>query len=245
MQGTVEVKQKKPVINENRNLKIAVDRMEGQRGCVQMLPELCKVHNIKRRVLYDFVSIMEKFGCCTRVNNERFLWKGLHLAKDAFEKLEVKYQAVCDDTDVRASLCCDTDPSLPHISEVIMSLFCYLKVSTLNIREICQFLTNGGSKYQTMLRKLYTVAARLEVAGLVAKTNNSGEIKLCDNRLGGKKHIRLVDMINTEKELQMESMFTQRRKEYSGGDKSISSSGTSHSTSSGLTPQGSSPDVSG
>ena len=239
-------KEKKPLVNESMNLRRAVAAMEQNRGRMQCLGDICQRFNVKRRVLYDFTSIMERYGVCSRVNNERFLWNGLHTSESAIEQIEEYCMNVHDEKSMRNLLDCSRDSSLPHIGEAIITLFLHLKVSTLNIKEICTYLA-GPSKYHTMLRKLYTVASRLEVGGILKRTENSAEIKLVRNPNGKtiNRSLKLSDMINTESELKMENVFEQRRRVFYScqclGDKSAVSTGYSHS-SSGSSTQPSSPE---
>ena len=234
-------KSKRPTLSESMYLRAVCTEMEGQQGQSFFLPDLCKTHNVKRRALYDFISMMEKFGCCTRVTNEHFVWNGLKQATTAVSAIQKRCEDITCDEAVRQSLACDKNTSLPHIGEVIVTLFFYLHVSTLNIRDICSFLTRNTGKYETILRKVYTVSARLEVAGLISRTQNNAEIKLCTStRARERKSLALADMINTKNELQMESVYAERRKAFAGDPPSSASSG---GISGSVTAQPSPPDA--
>ena len=204
---------KRPLINESMNLRRSVAYMEAHRGTIHTLGNICQEFNLKRRVLYDFTSIMEKFGCCTRVSNEKFTWNGLNYAKDSILNLEKQCANIEDEQDILKVLDCSKDSSLPHIALAIIALFLHMKVPTLNIKEVCAFFCPNPGRYQTMLRKLYTVASRLEVGGLLARTANSAEIKIVKPTRGEAdcRSMSISDIMNTASELQMQKRYAQRR----------------------------------
>ena len=207
--GSVTPPVKKPLINESMNLKLAVGSMERQKGSTQLLSDVCQEFNLKRRALYDFTSIMERFGCCSRVYNERFIWNGLDLAKHSVALIEKHCTNIDDEREMLSLLDCSKDSSLPHIAQAIIALFLHMQVPTLNIKEVCTFFSESPEKYQTMLRKLYTVTSRLEVGGLLKRTQNSAEIRIVRN--DPPQAMRISDLMNTASELKMQKLYEHRR----------------------------------
>ena len=231
-----KAKSKRPALSESMYLRAVCAEMEEKAGRSFLLPDLCETHGIKRRALYDFISMMEKFGCCTRVTNDHFVWNGLSEANATVSELQKKCEDISCSESVRQSLSCEKNSSLPHIGEVIITLFLYLRVPTLNIRDICSFLTRQTGKFETILRKVYTVAARLEVAGLVTRTQNNAEIKLCASKRMKEQKVGLADVINTHNELQMENIYVERRKAFAGEVSPPSSGGLSAEATAGASP---------
>jgi hypothetical protein len=108
------------------------------------------------------------------------------------------------------------DPSLPKISTAVVKLFFYLSTKSLDLRKVGKLFAQGNTKYKTMVRKLYTVAAGLELAGIVRKTDVVSEIRLnaplhLANTTGS---MGLSFLLNSRKELENEVSYERRRKEF-------------------------------
>jgi hypothetical protein len=108
------------------------------------------------------------------------------------------------------------DSSLPRISMGVVKLFFYLSVKSLDLRKIGKLFSQGKAKYKTMVRKLYTVATGLELAGIIQKTSVVSEIQLLIPL-----HVTEIPctmsisfFLNTRKDIDERTIIEQRRKEF-------------------------------
>ena len=210
---TNKVKSAKPLINDSLNITKFVQFVENNHNNFNhalSMGTICENFNIKRRVLYDFISILSRFDICSKVSNEQFLWYGLSRAKNAIQMLKNNVE-LNPDIVMKNDLDCTTDPSLPHIAVGLIELFFYLNVKLLDLRQACSFLATDQKKYKTLLRKLYTIAARLEVVNIVERTINVAEIRL--NYPAEQIHaLSIEQLVNTREELKAECVYSARRK---------------------------------
>ncbi|OHT12227.1 hypothetical protein TRFO_18030 [Tritrichomonas foetus] len=210
-----KAKTTKPLVNDSQNISVFVKFVESNQHFNQplSLSKMCEKFNIKRRVLYDFISILFRFEICSKISSEHFFWFGLEKSKNAITALKKDVENKSDE-ELRADLNCVAEPSLPHIAVAIIQLFFYLNVKLIDLRQACCFLAVDQKKYKTLLRKLYTVSARLEVAKIIEKTTNIAEVRLINFPETPNKILSIEQMMNTNEELKAESIYSARRKEY-------------------------------
>lgn len=187
--------------------------MEKNIGASLKISYVCEKFAIKRRIVYDFISIYAAFNVCRRYESDLFEWYGLKSIQGNFSKIK---ESVKEETrPLISAFSCADDCSLPTIAKFIVSLFFYLSVKCLDLREACALLSAERGNYKTILRKIYTVAMRLEVGKIVSKTKKVAEIRLIDWKEDShfsSFHIR--SFINTAEELNAHRILMQRRQEY-------------------------------
>jgi hypothetical protein len=171
---------------------------------------------MKRRGLYDFVSICAVFGICQRSSSNIIEWFGLDRASDAIDILRAEVHSDDRKTTLRGLFNYSADPSLPKISIAVVKLFFYMSVKSLDLRKVGKFFAQGNTKYKTMVRKLYTVAAGLEIAQIVRKTAVVSEIRLNAplHLAGSDSQLGVAFVLNTRKELEDKVGYERRRKEF-------------------------------
>ena len=165
------------ISNETLKLKAAISKIDSGTNKIVNVNRISQEFNVKRRSLYDFLSVASLFGICTKTMNDTFFWNG-------FTHLQAKIQEIYDEFDskngfksVSQLFNINFSSSLQSLAFNIVILFHYQKVDTIDLREVAK-LWQGTGKYKTMLRKLYTVSACLEVARIIEKTNKVAEIML-------------------------------------------------------------------
>ena len=249
----LQIKNKKSPVSDSENISHIVHFIEVEPNKSFSVNKLCNDFKIKRRVLYDFVSILSEFGCCTKIYAEKFEWFGLSALNKKINDMKAtfdKESRILKDNQIRDSFDCVTNTSLPQIAVCIIKLFFYLNVKTLDLREACKFFVmKDPAKYNTLLRKMYTVSSRLKVVGILSETLNTAEIHLCNfesqanNDSSNSRNVKINNLINTDQELKIEQIYSQRRKEFesfqkpgSNGSSFASSSSSSSSTSTSKQP---------
>ena len=169
-------KAKKTSITETLNMKDAVQEMEERIGQKLALNYFCEKYNIKRRVLYDFLSIMNGLHICTRYSNEEFQWNGAKLDITILSK--IKKNAKQDNRPIHQIFNCNDKIGLNFVCYNLISLFIYLNSEVLDLKKVAKLFASSGPALRTMLRKMYTISSSLETIGFISRTGRPAEIKL-------------------------------------------------------------------
>jgi hypothetical protein len=111
---------------------------------------------------------------------------------------------------------CTTNSSIQYIGLSVIKLFLYLDTKFLDLRQVGKLFSNGKTKYKTMLRKLYTVASSLEIAGIISRTSSVAEIKLNFSAKDKPERspMNVMSLLNTESELMNGQLYEARRKAF-------------------------------
>ena len=206
----------KPIVaNDTILLKQIIERISKCDTKVFNINELCLKYSIKRRLLYDFLSIASIFNVCEKINSESFRWNGLVGIEVMLQQIKA---GLVREAEVRSMLeifDCTTTSSIQNIAVSVIKLFLFLGVKFLDLREVGRLFCQRKIKYKTMLRKLYTVASSLEIAGIISRTAVVAEMKL-NVVLHPKEAAKMgvISILNTESELASEQIYERRRKEY-------------------------------
>lgn len=205
-----------PNINETMILKKVVYGIDSMHSCVYDLNKICLDNNIKRRGLYDFLSIASAFGICKKLSSDRFDWNGFTHLDRYIQNLAQQIECEARVRKMSDIFDCSSNASLQNIALNLIKLFHYLGVKYLDLRQVARLFAGKYAKYKTMLRKLYTISSSLEIAMIISKTTTSAEIKL--NFSVKEPEYRgamdIMSLLNTKKELETESVYEKRRKEF-------------------------------
>jgi len=167
------------VPNESLALKNLVMILErGPVGQRYNMTILCDLYQVKRRALYDFVVVGTTFGACSRKTNNDFEWLGLKKFMESIPAMAEKFEVECSNQSLESLFDCSDQPLLGKLATYIIKLFVYLHETKIDIRQAAKLFSQEGTKYKTMLRKLYTLISCFEVAGVITRTTFSGEIQL-------------------------------------------------------------------
>jgi hypothetical protein len=193
-----------------------VQHLESHRGTTSTIEALAHCFGIKRRGLCNFLIVCTAFGICRRYSSTKIEWLGIDRSEGVVNSIRER----CREDDGQLALHdvfrLSADPSLQRLAVSIIKLFFLLRVKFLDLRKVGRLFANGTTKYKTMLRKLYTAATGLELAGLVRKTKMVAEIQLVIPFHGEQRHreLGLECILNTEEELQEERTCARRQQEF-------------------------------
>jgi hypothetical protein len=166
-------------VTEGIALRKVITALEFERCGLQSIDVLARDFGLKRRGIHDFLTICAVFGICRRDLNSGVEWLGLDRSGAVIDQIRAEVEAEGGDSD---GLCrifdYSADPSLQRISCGIVKLFFYLGTPRLDVRKAGTLFAQGKTKYKTMLRKLYTVVAGLELAGVLTRTQVVSEVQL-------------------------------------------------------------------
>lgn len=202
--------------NESNHLRTVIEEINRRPRRVYEICELCLEHNIKRRGIYDFLSISTAFGICKKVSSDKFEWIGLNNFESMIQQVARFVEVEAKVRTIGEMFNCSINSSLQNMALCVVKLFLYLGVKFLDLRQVGKLFSGGVAKYKTMLRKLYTIVSCLEIAGIVSRTNTAAEIKFNFTTLLNqpKTSISMQSLLNTEEELETESVYERRRKEF-------------------------------
>jgi hypothetical protein len=177
---------------------------------------LIQEFNIKRRCLYDFLCISNTFGICRRLPTNTIEWIGLGQTHSILQSIRLECRQEDHARDLKAMFDYSVDASLQKIAIAVIKLFYTLRVKHLDLRKVSRLFAQRNLKYKSMLRKLYTVTAGLELAQIVRKTPIVSEIQLIvplDSE-SDLTRLKLSGMLNTTEELQEQRISEMRRIEF-------------------------------
>ena len=201
-------------INEMVALKAMVKEISKSNSKIYNLNTLCTTYGVKRRGFYDFLSIGQVFNICQKHSNDNFEWFGFSNANSVLEKIKKEARNTVS-VPIQAFFDCSLNSSIQNIAVSVVKLFFYLNQKTLDLRMIAKLFAQGSTKYKTMLRKLYTVAAGLELSEIIGKTNKVAEIRfLYPLQEVTTNPLDIMSMLNSRDDQILEELFQQRRNEF-------------------------------
>ena len=201
-------------VNEMVALKAMVKEISHSNTQVFNLNALCNTYGVKRRGFYDFLSIGTVFKICQRHSNDNFEWYGFQNTSHELELIKKQIHSN-PNISLKSFFDCSLNSSLQNIALSVVKLFYYLNQKTLDLRMVAKLFAQGPTKYKTMLRKLYTVAAGLELSEIIGKTNKVAEIKFLYPLQDKKPNpMDIMSMLNSKEDQIQEELYQRRRAEF-------------------------------
>ena len=119
-------------------LKAAISNIDRDSNKVINVNRISQEYSVKRRNLYDFLSVASLFGICTKKMNDTFFWVGFH-------NLQTKIQEIYDKFDIKWGIKSISElfnlnfsSSLQSLAFNIVILFHYMHVETIDLREVAK-----------------------------------------------------------------------------------------------------------
>lgn len=205
----------KAIANDTNLLKKTIETISQSPRKMFGINGVCSAFGIKRRGLYDFLSVSTIFGVCRKANSDEFEWIGLGGIEKKLKEISDGLERDATTASVLELFNCATNSSIQNVSVCVIRLFLYLNVRCLDLREIGKLFCQKRCKYKTMLRKLYTVASSLEIAGIISRTAVVAEIKLNFNPAGEeRKAMDVRSLLNKSSDTEKEQRYAERREAY-------------------------------
>jgi hypothetical protein len=204
-------------VNEAVALRKAITALELRRCGLQSIDGLARDFGLKRRGIQDFLTICAVFGICRRDTNSTVEWLGLDRSGNVIDQIRSEVEADGGDCSGLGRIFdCSMDPSLQRISSGIVKLFFYLGTPRVDVRKAGTLFAQGKTKYKTIMRKLYTVVAGLELAGIVSRTQVVSEVKLNAplTLMAGTSQFSVPSILNSPNEAHRQQRFEMRRREF-------------------------------
>ncbi|EAY11215.1 hypothetical protein TVAG_127220 [Trichomonas vaginalis G3] len=134
-----------------------------------------------KRRFYDAINILDAIGCCTRMDNDTFLWNGLSNVNTFIQHL-VEQNSVYSEKQELAKILPEQDViNLKIMTQQFILCFIALQYQQLNIKEVSNYFSRNSDHFKTIVCKLYQITHVLTSIGIIDKTKKSGEYKISDN----------------------------------------------------------------
>jgi hypothetical protein len=197
-------------------LKRLVRHLESHPHSPISIDSLAHEFDIKRRGLYDFITICSTFDICRRITHNSLEWCGISRSIPILKTIRLECRQEPPDRSLKEIFNYSLDASLQRIAVAVIKLFFMLKLKFLDLRKVSRLLAQKNMKYQTMLRKLYTVVSGLEVARIVHKTEIVSQIQfLVPLDIGIElPELKVCNLLNTQDDIEDQKRSEARRKEF-------------------------------
>ena len=169
--------QQKEQVNDSTILQNISDHFEGSNTNVFVISELGNYFKVNKRTIKDFINVCVAFNVCRKINNDAFEWYGYNNIPQTIQKFEKEIKTCSFYHGMLDLFNCSMNGSLENISISVVKLFLYLNRKYLDVHNIAKLFSQNQCKYNTMLRKLYTVGICLRICGVISKTNKVSEFK--------------------------------------------------------------------
>lgn len=131
-----------------------------------------------KRRFYDAINILDAIGCCTRMDNDTFIWNGLSNVNTFISNL-VEQNDVYSEKQELSSILPEQDViNLRIMTQQFILCFIALQYEQLNIKEVSNYISRNSDHFRTIVCKLYQITHVLTSVGIIDKTKKSGEYKL-------------------------------------------------------------------
>jgi hypothetical protein len=203
-------------MNDSVVLRMIFQSLEASPRSISSIDALARGFSIRRRGVYDFVTICSVFGLCKRISANEVDWIGASQATERLNSIRREAEQEPRDKDVREVFNYSSDGSLQRIATGLIKLFFFLRVKFLDVRQVSRFFAQRTTKYKTMLRKVYTAATSLEIAGFVKKTTVVSEIQLnapLDLDVS-ERPLNVPSILNSQEQIERARAAVKRRKAF-------------------------------
>jgi hypothetical protein len=157
--------------------------------------------SLQKRRMYDMLSVFCVIGCCQKVSIDLIRWIGLSKIPLALMKLQRDAGADSPDSTLDAIISSHTQVSIQPLTVGFLLCFLALRVQTLDIKQISDYLSRENGRHKSTLCKLYQIAHILEAARVITRTKIPGQLTVVD------QYFAPVDIQVTERFQQGKNLY--------------------------------------
>lgn len=181
-------------------LKQVIQRCEKTKPQKINVITLAHQHQGNHRRLYELFNVLNYFGVTKTVGRGKLSWIGFSSMHSHFENSYFKIEEDSMTRSLQDIYVLKEIPSLGEIAEIILSLYPFLGVSTLDIKTVSHILSMKVADKKSCERKIYLALSLLETIGCVEHQprSNSYKVLLDIKKLIDKsqKHLSDMDSVN-------------------------------------------------
>lgn len=132
-------------------------------------------YNIQHRRAYDLFNLLTSLKVCRSVERGRIAWNSLADAVKTVANEYIKLETESLTKSTRELFDMGPSPSLGIIATRFMSLFIYLGVDKITLRQALPLFRNEKCDVKSLERRLYLVLGMLELMNLLTHSKRTGE----------------------------------------------------------------------
>jgi hypothetical protein len=135
-------------------------------------------YKIQHRRVYDLFNLLTSLKVCRTIERGRIAW---HSASEAFKTVTNEYVRIeCDSLGKGMKQLFDLggSPSLGSIATRFLSLFMYLGVDVIMMKQAVPIFHNPQCDIKSLERRLYLVLGMLDILNLVTHSKRTGEYRI-------------------------------------------------------------------
>lgn len=140
--------------------------------------ETSQTLGFRQRRFFEVIGVFEAIGICQKIDPDSFMWVGFGNVKTKIENIAIQYGAFHPEYTLNDIFSNNGKISVQRITEEFLLLFIALELRRINVIEAAKYLSRNNDKQKTTRCKLYQVAAVLEIAKVIKKTENISEYEL-------------------------------------------------------------------
>ncbi|OHT06924.1 hypothetical protein TRFO_24972 [Tritrichomonas foetus] len=143
-----------------------------------IIMNIAKENEVQSRPIYDFFNILIYFGVCVKKGGGKIGWVGFNKMYEHFEESYVETEILSINNSMQKIFMSEDSPTLGFLASKIVSLFLFLGIENLNLKDIAILLNGCDYKMQSFERRISLVLHMLVVFGVVTQTNHLREYKI-------------------------------------------------------------------
>lgn len=140
---------------------------------------VARKYSIQHRRVYDLFNLLTSLKTCQNIERGKIAWNGINHAKKAFTEtyIQVEIQSLTE-PDLFKLFNLGPSPSLGAIATRFISLYLYLGVKRLVMRQVSKLFHDPSSDLKSLERRMYLVLSFLEMMGFIQHTSHTSEYEL-------------------------------------------------------------------
>ncbi|OHS96216.1 hypothetical protein TRFO_37652 [Tritrichomonas foetus] len=143
-----------------------------------IIPQVAEKYGLHIRRVYDFFNVLTALKVCSQYDRRSLSWQGQDAAIMTFMESYAEFEIESLKVSFEDLFNIGNSISLKTIGTYFMSLFFFLGVSTLPLRQVSYFFSRDVQDRRSLERRMYLVLSLLEIMGFISHTNRSGEYVL-------------------------------------------------------------------
>lgn len=126
-----------------------------------------EIADCDKRRQSDLLNILEALEVFGHISDKLVVWRGFGATTAAFVRIGVQNELLSHEQNITEIFRVGTSPSLSVLVTKFISLFVFLGIDTLNIREVVNLMSDTAEQAKKVLRRLYLVVFVLEQAEVI------------------------------------------------------------------------------
>lgn len=140
--------------------------------------KIAKDNSIQHRRVYDFFNLLSYLNVCQIVERGKLSWVGTQEIAGVVREVYTQIECMSVSQGIKELFNVGQSPSLGILATKFISLYFYLGMDKLLLRQVSILFHDGKSDIKSLERRMYLVLNFLEIIGVVIHTTKTGEYRL-------------------------------------------------------------------